>query len=89
MPDIGARTTRLAMLMSPILRGEHARPVTDVSFSGGNIAATAYACFQHKSCAVKFHAYTLDNSRHLASALQQNLLPAVAAGTRSVFTPGA
>jgi hypothetical protein len=27
---------------------------------------------KHKSCAVKLHAYTLDNSHNLASALQQN-----------------
>jgi hypothetical protein len=38
---------------------------------------------------VKFHAYTLDNSGHLASALQQNLLLATATGNRSVFAPGA
>jgi hypothetical protein len=30
--------------------------------------------FEHKSCAVKLHAYTLDNSCNLASALQQNKL---------------
>jgi hypothetical protein len=30
--------------------------------------------FEHKSCAVKLHAYTLDSSRNLASALQQNKL---------------
>jgi hypothetical protein len=27
----------------------------------------------HKSCAVKFYAYTLDNSENLASALQQSI----------------
>jgi hypothetical protein len=30
--------------------------------------------FEHKSCAVKLHAYTLDSSGNLASALQQNML---------------
>jgi hypothetical protein len=77
MPDMGARRTRLATLISPIfngLKGEHAEPVTDVSCSGGSIVATADSHFEHKCCAVKFHAYTLDNSRDLASALQQNLL---------------
>jgi len=29
--------------------------------------------FEHKSCAVKFHAYTLDNSASSASALQQKM----------------
>jgi hypothetical protein len=29
---------------------------------------------EHKSCAVKLHAYTLDSSCNLASALQQNKL---------------
>src|SRR6516164_6255689 len=29
--------------------------------------------FEHNSCAVKFHAYSLDNSCDLASAVQQNL----------------
>src|SRR5258705_9244144 len=29
--------------------------------------------FEHKSCAVKLHAYTLDSSCNLASALQQNM----------------
>jgi hypothetical protein len=32
------------------------------------------AHFEHKSCAVKLHAYTLDSSCNLASALQQNKL---------------
>jgi hypothetical protein len=74
---MGARRTRLATVISPIfngLKGEHAEPVTEVSFSGGSIVATVRVYSEHKSCAVKFHAYTLDNSCNLASALQQNLL---------------
>jgi hypothetical protein len=77
MPDIGAKRTRLATVISPIfngLKGEHAEPVTDVSFSGGSIVATVHFHFEHKSWAVKLHAYTLDSSGDLASALQQNLL---------------
>jgi hypothetical protein len=41
-------------------------------FSDRRLIATAGNHFEHKSCAVKFHAYTLDSSGNLASALQQN-----------------
>jgi hypothetical protein len=43
-------------------------------FSGSRLIATAGNHFEHKSCAVKPHAYTLDSSCNLASALQQNKL---------------
>src|SRR3979490_3398604 len=42
-------------------------------FSGRRFIATAGRHFEHKSCAVKLHAYTLDSSCDLASALQQNM----------------
>jgi hypothetical protein len=35
--------------------------------------AAAGIHFEHKSCAVKLHAYTLDNSANNASALQQKM----------------
>jgi hypothetical protein len=63
--------------MSPIfngLRGERSGPVTGVSFRGGNRIAITDAYFEHKSCAVNRHAYTLDSSDNLASALQQNMV---------------
>src|SRR5258708_8424883 len=41
-------------------------------FSDRRLIATAGIHFEHKSCAVKLHAYTLDSSGNLASALQQN-----------------
>jgi hypothetical protein len=43
-------------------------------FPGRRIIATVNLHFEHKSCAVKFHAYTLDNSCDLASAVQQEWL---------------
>jgi hypothetical protein len=43
-------------------------------FHDGRVIATAERHFEHKSCAVKFHAYTLDNYYEVASALQQNML---------------
>jgi hypothetical protein len=43
-------------------------------FSDSRCIATADIYFEHKSCAVKLHAYTLDSSENLASALQQNML---------------
>jgi hypothetical protein len=43
-------------------------------FSGKRLIAAAGTHFEHKSCAVKRHAYTLDSSGDLASALQQNML---------------
>jgi hypothetical protein len=43
-------------------------------FSGKRLIAVAGIHFEHKSCAVKRHAYTLDSSVDLASALQQNML---------------
>jgi hypothetical protein len=42
-------------------------------FFGGRIIAIAGTHFAHKSWAVKLHAYTLDSSSNLASALQQNM----------------
>jgi hypothetical protein len=42
--------------------------------SGRRLIAAAGNHFEHKSCAVKLHAYTLDSSINLASALQQNML---------------
>src|SRR6266478_1051404 len=42
-------------------------------FSGRRLIAAAGTHFEHKSCAVKLHAYTLDSSCNLASALQQNM----------------
>src|SRR5260370_61272 len=42
-------------------------------FSGRRLIAAAGSHFEHKSCAVKLHAYTLDSSCNLASALQQNM----------------
>src|SRR5258708_10470707 len=41
-------------------------------FSDRRLIATAEIHFEHKSCTVKLHAYTLDSSGNLASALQQN-----------------
>jgi hypothetical protein len=43
-------------------------------FYDRRIIATAGTHSEHKSCAVKLHAYTLDSSINLASALQQNVL---------------
>ena len=43
-------------------------------FSDRRLIATAGTHFEHKSCAVKSYAYTLDSSTNLASALQQNRL---------------
>src|SRR6202051_2240422 len=42
-------------------------------FYDRRLIAPAEAHFEHKSCAVKLHAYTLDSSCNLASALQQNM----------------
>jgi hypothetical protein len=42
--------------------------------SGRRLIAAAWSHFEHKSCAVKLHAYTLDKSVNLASALQQNMV---------------
>jgi hypothetical protein len=42
-------------------------------FYDSRAIATAGVHFEHKSCAVKLHAYTLDSSGNLASALQQNM----------------
>jgi hypothetical protein len=43
-------------------------------FSGKRLIAHANIHFAHNSWAVKFHAYSLDSSLNLASALQQKLL---------------
>src|ERR1700719_343964 len=75
-PDIGASRTRLATSISPIfngLRRKAAGTVTDFSFFWRRFIATAGTHSEHKSCAVKLHAYTLDNSDDLASAVQQNM----------------
>ena len=42
--------------------------------SGRRAIAPAGSYLEHKSCAVKLHAYTLDSSIICASALQQKLL---------------
>jgi hypothetical protein len=49
--------------------------------------AAAGANLEHKSCAVNLHAYTLDSSRYLASALQQNLLFAQPSGIALFLRP--
>jgi hypothetical protein len=41
-------------------------------FLTAGLIAAAGTYLEHKSCAVKPHAYTLDNSNNLASALQQD-----------------
>ena len=75
MPDIGAKKTRLASSISPIfngLRREEFRAGHGLLVvSDRRIIAAAGTHFAHKSCAVKLHAYTLDSSAYLASALQQ------------------
>jgi hypothetical protein len=43
-------------------------------FLAGASSRLPWTHFEHKSCAVKLHAYTLDSSVNLASALQQNML---------------
>src|SRR6266481_2699038 len=54
-------------------------------FSDRRLIATVECHFEHKSCAVKSHAYTLDSSGNLASALQQNMLFPQQSGNCSVF----
>src|SRR6476469_1317732 len=90
-PDIGARRTRFATLISPIfkgLRGEDSEPVTDFSFSGSSLIAVAGAYLEHNSCAVNHLAYTLDNSLDLASAVQQHLLCMQLSGIALFLGPG-
>src|SRR3954471_15023355 len=76
IPDIGASKTRLATSISPIFRGfcgEATGPVTYslVSMTTASLQVAAHSS-AHISWAVKFHAYTLDSSGDLASAVQQN-----------------
>ena len=76
-PDMGASRTLLARAISPTFNDlglNSSELVTNLRLSDRrHIAAAAVYC-EHISCAVKFHAYTLDNSSNLASAVQQNLL---------------
>src|SRR5262249_19169074 len=86
-PDIGARKTGLATLTSPIFNGlapDFTEPVTDVRFTRRRFIAPATTYFAHNSCAVKRHAYSLDSSMNLASAVQQNAL-SPNSGKPSVF----
>jgi hypothetical protein len=73
-PDIGARRTRLATVISPIFNGlarEVSEPVTNFSlFWQPPLSRLLSTHFEHNSCAVKRHAYTLARYRHVASALQ-------------------
>src|SRR5262249_1627365 len=74
MPDMGARRTRLARPIPPIfndLTSELSEPGTSIRLSDRRFLAAVTVYFEHISCAVKFHAYTLDNSLDLASAVQQ------------------
>src|ERR1700754_2541573 len=76
-PDMGARRTRLATSISPIFNGlgrNSSKPLTKLSSLWRRLIAAADVHIEHNSCAVKLLAYTLDNSRHLASAVQQNVL---------------
>jgi hypothetical protein len=57
-------------------------------FSNKRLIALAGSHFEHKSCAVKLHAYTLDSSVNLASALQQNMLFPQLSANRSVLVAG-
>src|SRR4051812_8684544 len=89
-PDIGARKTRLAISISPIFNGlalGSCGPVTDLLvFSQPPHCGWHGRHFAHNSWAVKFHAYTLDKSANLASAVQQNLSGChQIIGKRSVF----
>src|SRR5436190_10526418 len=75
-PDIGARRTGLPISILPIFNGLgflRSEPVTGFSFAFSCPIANAPTDLKHKSCAVKFDAYTLDSSPDLASALQQNV----------------
>src|ERR1700704_3113565 len=74
IPDIGASKTLLATSISPIFSGEEdTGPVTKFlgSVTTASLRLPAHNS-AHISWAVKFHAYTLDSSDDLASALQQN-----------------
>src|SRR4051794_34665352 len=74
-PDIGARKTGVATSISPIFNGlepDTAEPVTGVSLSWQRLIAPAMTYLAHNSCAVKRHAYSLDSSGNLSSAVQQN-----------------
>src|SRR3954447_24282189 len=75
MPDIGASSTGFAIATLPILKDLALRasePVTDFSFSKQRPHRRAEMDFEHKCCAVKIIAYTLNSSPKVASALQQN-----------------
>jgi hypothetical protein len=72
---MGARKTGLATSISPILKGlapNATGPVTDVSSQRRRLIAPAMTYLAHKSCAVKRHAYSLDSSCNLSSAVQQD-----------------
>jgi hypothetical protein len=74
-PDIGARKTGVATSISPIFNGlepDTAEPVTGVSLRRQGLIAPAMTYLAHNSCAVKRHAYSLDSSANLSSAVQQN-----------------
>src|ERR1700753_1928714 len=76
-PDMGASRTLLARAISPTFKGlglNSSELVTNLRLSDRRHIAAAVVYCEHISCGVKFHAYTLDNSSHLASAVQQNLL---------------
>ncbi|WP_257179688.1 MULTISPECIES: hypothetical protein [Bradyrhizobium] len=65
----------MATSISPIFNGlepDIAEPVTGVSWTGQRLIAPAMTYLAHNSCAVKRHAYSLDNSADLSSAVQQN-----------------
>ncbi|WP_338309349.1 hypothetical protein [Bradyrhizobium sp. TM233] len=65
----------MATSISPIFNGlepDTAEPVTGVSLTGQGLIAPAMSYLAHNSCAVKRHAYSLDNSANLSSAVQQN-----------------
>jgi hypothetical protein len=73
---MGASRTLLARAISPIfndLGRNSSELVTNLRLSDRRHIAAAVVYFEHISCAVKFHAYTLDNSSDLASAVQQKL----------------
>ncbi|MCK1424763.1 hypothetical protein IVB14_12700 [Bradyrhizobium sp. 180] len=65
----------MATSISPIFNGlepDIAEPVTGVSLTGQGLIAPAMIYLAHSSCAVKRHAYSLDSSANLSSAVQQN-----------------
>ncbi|MBR1173784.1 MULTISPECIES: hypothetical protein [Bradyrhizobium] len=64
----------MATSISPIFNGlepDIAGPVTGVSSTQQRLIALAMIYLAHNSCAVKRHAYSLDSSANLSSAVQQ------------------